>query len=36
MGLLASIARVSDGRRRALEVAGVAEPEPDEATPVPA
>jgi cell division protein FtsW len=36
LGMLASIARVSEGRRRALEVAGVAQPEFDEGTPQPA
>jgi cell division protein FtsW len=36
LGMLASIARVSEGRRRALEVAGVAQPESDEGMPQPA
>ncbi|MBM4006800.1 MAG: hypothetical protein FJ292_04440 [Planctomycetes bacterium] len=36
LGMLASIARVSEGRRRALQVAGVAQPESDEGMPQPA
>jgi len=36
LGMLASIARVSEGRRRALEVAGVTQRESDEGMPQPA